>query len=315
MAKDPNISLGEAIQRVTVEMANEKIAMLQSADATKANEQAKKDLAEADRNLQAANKDLIDNAIAQTEANKSYQKSQDEILAQIDELKTKKGELYSWETDKRTEIDEQITGLQEKYAEDAQAFEDASNRKLAMMTLEKIAMLDGQAGFSNAEAEKALAIAETTGVVEASAIRQAVAFDQVSTAMATGKMRAEDMNKVLLLMSSKGYSIDVALNVIASMANANTFLSGSHTTHTQQTQQGGFADGGISTGSNSGHAEMLHGTEAVIPLKGGSIPVQLQGGGMGGDFSELIYEMRALRAQLPDAIARSNRSIFEKVGR
>jgi murein DD-endopeptidase MepM/ murein hydrolase activator NlpD len=39
-----------------------------------------------------------------------------------------------------------------------------------------------------------------------------------------------------------------------------------------------FADGGIARGPASGHLAMLHGTEAVIPLKGGSIPVQFSGG-------------------------------------
>ena len=259
--------------------------------------------------LKISNDDLISSAIAQTDANKDFQKSQDDILAQITQLQAKKGELYAWETDKRQEIDDQIEELKRKYDEDAQAFEDAANRKLVMMTLEKIAMLDGEKGFSDAEAAKALALAETTGVAEASAIRQVIAFDQVSTAMATGKAKAEDMNKILSLMSEKGYSIDVALNVIAAMGNANAFLSGSHSTKTQQSQQGGFADGGISTGPTSGHAEMLHGTEAVIPLKGGSIPVQLQGGGSG------VADFLAVLPALADMIARANRSMFEKVGR
>ena len=39
-----------------------------------------------------------------------------------------------------------------------------------------------------------------------------------------------------------------------------------------------FADGGIATGPTSGHMAMLHGTEAVIPLKGGSIPLSISGG-------------------------------------
>jgi hypothetical protein len=39
-----------------------------------------------------------------------------------------------------------------------------------------------------------------------------------------------------------------------------------------------FADGGIASGPESGHMAMLHGTEAVIPLKGGNIPVQISGG-------------------------------------
>jgi murein DD-endopeptidase MepM/ murein hydrolase activator NlpD/predicted chitinase len=44
----------------------------------------------------------------------------------------------------------------------------------------------------------------------------------------------------------------------------------------------GFADGGIARGPGSGHLQLLHGTEAVIPLKGGGVPVQLSGGMAGG---------------------------------
>ena len=40
-----------------------------------------------------------------------------------------------------------------------------------------------------------------------------------------------------------------------------------------------YADGGIAKGPESGHLAMLHGTEAVIPLKGGGVPIQISGGG------------------------------------
>jgi hypothetical protein len=39
-----------------------------------------------------------------------------------------------------------------------------------------------------------------------------------------------------------------------------------------------FAKGGIATGSKSGYPATLHGTEAIIPLDGGAVPVQLMGG-------------------------------------
>jgi hypothetical protein len=40
----------------------------------------------------------------------------------------------------------------------------------------------------------------------------------------------------------------------------------------------GYADGGIASGPMSGYPVMLHGTEAIIPLNSGSIPVQIQSG-------------------------------------
>lgn len=41
---------------------------------------------------------------------------------------------------------------------------------------------------------------------------------------------------------------------------------------------GGYRYGGISYGPESGHWELLHGVEAVVPLKDGAIPVDLSGG-------------------------------------
>jgi murein DD-endopeptidase MepM/ murein hydrolase activator NlpD len=44
----------------------------------------------------------------------------------------------------------------------------------------------------------------------------------------------------------------------------------------------GFASGGIATGPNSGHIQLLHGTEAVIPLPDGkTIPVKIDAGSLG----------------------------------
>jgi TP901 family phage tail tape measure protein len=52
-----------------------------------------------------------------------------------------------------------------------------------------------------------------------------------------------------------------------------------------------FADGGIASGPLSGYPVTLHGTEAVIPLKDGAVPVQLS-------YEELIAEIKALRTDV-----------------
>ncbi|MDA8163336.1 MAG: hypothetical protein M0022_10625, partial [Desulfobacteraceae bacterium] len=59
----------------------------------------------------------------------------------------------------------------------------------------------------------------------------------------------------------------------------------------------GYAEGGISTGPSSGHWELLHGTEAVIPLKSGGIPVVITGG---QDDGGLKSELAALRREMTD---------------
>jgi hypothetical protein len=50
----------------------------------------------------------------------------------------------------------------------------------------------------------------------------------------------------------------------------------------------GFAGGGISTGPESGHWEKLHGTEAIIPMEGGNIPVKV----IGSDDEEVKQLLR-----------------------
>jgi len=62
----------------------------------------------------------------------------------------------------------------------------------------------------------------------------------------------------------------------------------------------GYQSGGISTGPESGHMELLHGTEAIIPLEHGSVPVQLMGisGGSNGEDIQLLREQNTLLKQL-----------------
>jgi phage host-nuclease inhibitor protein Gam len=47
-----------------------------------------------------------------------------------------------------------------------------------------------------------------------------------------------------------------------------------------------YADGGIASGPLSGYSATLHGTEAVIPLKNGSVPVQLSSGNAAGGYND-----------------------------
>ena len=55
----------------------------------------------------------------------------------------------------------------------------------------------------------------------------------------------------------------------------------------------GQALGGISSGPDSGYLSLLHGTEAVIPLAGGNIPVQLSGTNGSPDLAGAIQQMQA----------------------
>lgn len=70
-------------------------------------------------------------------------------------------------------------------------------------------------------------------------------------------------------------------------------------------------DGGIFDGPETGYPMILHGTEAVVPLKNGTIPVALQGADKkGADTVALIEEIRALRAE----VQRGNFAIAKNTG-
>lgn len=55
----------------------------------------------------------------------------------------------------------------------------------------------------------------------------------------------------------------------------------------------GNASGGVSTGPDSGYLSLLHGTEAVVPLTSGAIPVQLSGTTGTADMSTVVQQMQA----------------------
>ena len=61
----------------------------------------------------------------------------------------------------------------------------------------------------------------------------------------------------------------------------------------------GYATGGISTGPMSGHMELLHGTELITPLNGGSIPLRIVGGdSANGEDTKLLREQNELLRKL-----------------
>lgn len=60
----------------------------------------------------------------------------------------------------------------------------------------------------------------------------------------------------------------------------------------------GYRDGGISTGPESGYHTLLHGTEAIIPLGRGVLPLEIRGLPRGGDGAEMLDLVKELRAEI-----------------
>ena len=267
------------------QLDNEAHAMQHAADVTAYYAARTKESAEAQDVLQTAlngtsgsleeisarNADLIKDAITIQKQQDDYKTSQEEILATIQELNDEKAKVRSWDKAGIEEVNKKIDEQKEKYAENTAAFVEAQTTKLAMMALEKVAMSDGVAGFSDAEAAKALAILDTADVAEEAAIREAIAFDKATSSIANGADAAANMKRLLDLMQ-KGYSIDVAVNF---EANQNAWNQMNN--NASQTGTGGFAPG-IHAAGGSFIIPSAMGRSFMLPSSVGNEAFRMAGG-------------------------------------
>lgn len=222
--------------------------------------------------VSARNADLINDAISIQASQDKYNESQQETLDKIAALQEEKANMHAWEREDIAKIDEKIKDLQDAYSDASNEFVKAQQTKLTMMALEKIALSDGVAGYSEAEAEKAMAILETADIAEASAIREAIAFDTASTAIANSKNAAEDLKRILEAMSH-GYTIDVATHITT---------TGVASTGGQNVQQTQYAAGGSFIAPNAAGGSFIiphaNGQSFMLPASVGNEAFRMAGG-------------------------------------
>ena len=240
------------------------------------------------KEISAAHKDMLSLIGNVASAEQSYQENAKSLTDERIQIEQERAAAITagwWEGSEK--IKDFDAALEEN---GAKAEENAAKHHEAMGKIQYDLLLAKWSvdGLTDAEFQMSLQAGLTFGVFDVASITAAQNMNAVADAVTNGTMRVEDMDAALQMMS-KGYSIDVVMNVIAKMANANAFLGGAHTTVTQQTQQGGYAAGGVATGPSSGHWELLHGDEAVIPLQNGSVPVQMMGGGSSVAGGDNIY--------------------------
>jgi hypothetical protein len=213
--------------------------------------------------------------------NKKFADTQAELTAKMQDNRAEAEKLYPWQLEKLGELDQKYTDMQSTYEENAAAHNAAMGKIQYDLLITRLSV----DGLTDAEFNVAQKAGIMFGVFDQESSDAATDMYAVAEAVNTGRLKVEDMQTALDMLAGKQYSVDVVLNALASIssgASAALYQNG-NTTKTKQTQQGGFAEGGISTGPASGHMELLHGTEAVIPLQNGSVPVQLQGGSNGGN--------------------------------
>lgn len=262
--------------------------------------------------LSKVNADIVNLSIELTDNQRKFADGQEKTREEIEEYQAKLAELFPWETGERDKILEQIGELENKYEDDATAFEVNSRRKIAMMTIEKIAMLDGVAGYSQAEMERANAVLDTLGVVESSAARETLAIEAVTTALAEGKLKAEELDGALKMMEN-GYSIEAVIKLIGQTnyqintpkTGTNKVLPSSYAEGTQgwKTVPPGFMNDSYPIWLTSGERF------SVIPTGQGAAPTSTAA--TGGDMNTFIPILERLTSEF----ARAIRSEFQKAGR
>ena len=221
--------------------------------------------------------------------NKNFADKQTELTQKMAENRAEAEALYPWQQEQLAQLDQKYAEMASTYEANAQAHNAAMGRIQYDLLVTKLSA----DGLTEAEYAIAQQAGLTFGVFDQKSIDTAMNMDKVAQAVERGVLQVGDMNKALGLLPSLK-TVDVVINALVSLsqgAQAAYFQSGGNTTHTQQSQQGGFADGGISTGPATGHMELLHGTEAVIPLKNGAVPVQMQSLGGGGNVTNVNVQL------------------------
>ena len=208
--KKSTISYSEALNMAIAEQ-------LQAAESSTEYKDSLKEQEEALKAVSEANKELVTSAIAITDETRKYQDAQADIQAQIADLQAEKDSYYSWDTEKIDAAQEKIDDLSAKYDENAEAFIAAMEKKFVMMAIEKIALEDGVAGYSDAEYQKAQAILQTTDVATAAAFSQAQAQTVLTDAVANGQISVEQFRDILQKAGEDGV---ISLEEVTAAMNA-----------------------------------------------------------------------------------------------
>lgn len=277
---ETHVSAKKAFAQATEEIAAQKAALLQHADQVKLETAAQEESAQAAREAAAAFKEesaarqsmlgLITSIASET---RNYNDKQAELTQKMAENRAEAEALYPWQS-------QQLDELNQKYADMSAAYDAnaaAHNAAMGKIQYDLLVTKLSADGLTDAEYQIAQQAGLMFGIFDQNSINTANNMNQIAQAVLDGKLKVDDLGAAISNLPSNK-NIDVVMNIITH--GFATYGNGaSYATSDLQYQQGnsGYAAGGISTGPQSGHMELLHGTEAVIPLQNGSIPVQMQG--------------------------------------
>src|SRR5258706_923600 len=268
-----NMAFKDALAQATLEIAHQKVSLSQHADALNGDTGSLKDNAAALKEVSAANQSMLwlIGSIANETAN--YSTKQADLTTQMEANRAEAEKLYPWQK-------QQLDELNQKYADMAVTYDQnatAHNAAMGKIQYDLLVTKLSADGLTSAEYAIAQQAGLMYGVFDKGSIESAKNIDLVTQAINDGTLKVDEMSKAIALLP-KYKSIDIVIKVLEYFQNN----PGGYSNPQLQGVTGGYAAGGISTGPLSGHTELLHGTEAIIPLQNGSVPVQLQGAPNGG---------------------------------
>jgi hypothetical protein len=268
------------------------------------------------KNVQAANQSLVDGAIEITKADRDHVASQDEIRAKIVEVQAEKENYYSWELEKIDESNQKLDELRAKYWENEDAFRAAMEERFTLMAIEKIAISDGVAGFSEAELQKAEALLTTMDVATAAAFEEQLAMEAITTAVANGQISVEQYGTIMNQVMSDGVisvnEVSAAIDAVPTEKHVTITVSTNYSTALGELQQNpGFRAAGGPVAANTPYIVGERGPELFVPKQSGGIMPNSGPGSNGTRGGTSAADMQ----RMADMMVRAFVSALQKTGR
>jgi hypothetical protein len=260
-----------ALEEATVEVAQQKLALNDHATALDGDTTSATDNAAAIQAVSAANQSMLSLIGTIAGETQSYTAKQAELTTKMQENRAEAEKLYPWQSQQLSELNGKYADMEATYAANAAAHTAAMGKIQYDLYVTQLSV----GGLDDAEKAMAEQAGLAFGVFDQASINSATNMNIVTQAVIDGKLRIEDMQKALeMLPESK--SIDIVINTIQNLSQG-ALASNGQSGYSQLAGNNGYAAGGIATGPSTGHWELLHGTEAIIPLEGGAVPVALSG--------------------------------------
>lgn len=210
---------------------------------------------------------------------------------------------------------QEVWHQEELHAIDSQIAMIEAQRDAAVAGLDQqLALAQAQIDGINGVATNVATLSEVTRAIatyeqaERWAMEQLTALDrQLRAAEAQHAREIEALDQIITDGQRQVDAINGATSAVMSVQRAIMGLESAIEAMGAHSGLQSFSGGGIATGPASGYLAELHGTEAVVPLKGGSIPVRIHGDA--GSAASLLRDLRADNAQLRELLTEATREL------